>query len=54
LRATAQHSYADLKAAAGGSDAALADVLVGKDADVDLERIGMFLGDTSRVWVLVA
>jgi hypothetical protein len=37
--------------AAAGDDAKLAEALVASDADCDVERVGMFLTDTSRVWV---
>jgi hypothetical protein len=51
LRATAEHSVEPLLADAGGDEAKLAALLVAGDPDVDLERIGMFLTDTSRVYV---
>ncbi len=51
LRATAEHGYDKLKAAAGGEDEALARQLVAEDSDVDFERIGMFLAGASRVYL---
>jgi hypothetical protein len=51
LRATAEHTYEKLRHDAGGDDAVLAANLVAGDADTDLERVGMFLTDTSRVYV---
>ncbi|MBX9926151.1 MAG: hypothetical protein K2Y05_07315 [Hyphomicrobiaceae bacterium] len=51
LRATAEHGHDKLKVAAGGDDEALARHLVAADADVDFERIGMFLNGASRVYL---
>jgi hypothetical protein len=52
LKATTEHGFGRLlRDLGGGDDAKLAEVLVGGDPDVDMERIGMFLTDTSRVFV---
>jgi hypothetical protein len=52
LKATTEHGFGRLlRDLGGGDDAKLAEVLVGGDPDVDMERIGMFLTDTSRVYV---
>lgn len=50
LKATADMSFERLVRTAG-DDAKLADALVAGDPDTDVERIGMFLSDTSRVFV---
>lgn len=52
LKATTEHGFGRLlREVGGGDDAKLAEVLVNGDPDVDVERIGMFLTDTSRVFV---
>jgi hypothetical protein len=52
LKATTEHSFGRLlREAGGGDDAKLAEALLASDPDVDMERIGMFLTDTSRVFV---
>ncbi len=51
LKATSEHGLDRLLAGAEGDDAKLAAALVAGDPDVDVERIGMFLTDTSRVYV---
>ena len=51
LKATSEHSHTRLLAAAGGEPDRLAAALVAGDPDCDIERVGMFLADTSRVYV---
>jgi hypothetical protein len=52
LKATTEHGFGRLlRELGGGDDAKLADALLASDPDVDMERIGMFLTDTSRVFV---
>ncbi len=51
LKATSEHTVDKLLAASGGDEAKFAADLVARDGDVDIERIGMFLTDTSRVFV---
>jgi hypothetical protein len=52
LKATTEHGFGRLlRELGGGDDAKLAEVLLSGDPDVDMERIGMFLTDTSRVFV---
>ena len=50
LKATSEHGLDRLMAAAG-DEAKLAEALAAGDTDVDAERVGMFLTDTSRVFV---
>jgi hypothetical protein len=50
LKATTEHGFGRLLRAAG-DEVKLADALLSADADVDFERIGMFLTDTSRVFI---
>ena len=50
LKATIEHTYDRLAKAAGDADK-LAAALVEGDPDVDIERVGMFLAGTSRVYV---
>ena len=50
LKAVGEMSFDKLATQAGDPDK-LADVLVGGDSDIDVERIGMFLSETSRVFV---
>jgi hypothetical protein len=50
LKATTEHGFSRLLRDAG-DEAKLADALLSRDPDVDIERIGMFLTDTSRVFV---
>ena len=50
LKAVGEMGFDTLAAKAGDPDK-LADALVAGDGDIDFERIGMFLTDTSRVFV---
>ena len=50
LKATAEMNF-DRLVKSAGDDGKLAGALVAGDGDVDFERIGMFLSDTSRVFV---
>ena len=50
LKATAEMNF-DRLVKSAGDDGKLGEALVAGDGDVDFERIGMFLSDTSRVFV---
>ena len=51
VKAVGEMTYERLLAAKEGDHTKLADALVSGDEDIDTERIGMFLSDTSRVFI---